>query len=362
MTLCPAPIRACPQNAAGATARRCRMTEFLRRRPPSVLLALQGGGAHGAWTWGALDGLLAHGIRPAALSGTSAGALNAAVLASGWAQGGADGARQALADFWQALGELLPLGLLTVGQGEDTRLAPAARWMLQWATHWLSPYDTHPAELNPLRELLERHVDIQRLRHPSALPLIIATTDAGSGALHLVRNPRLDIEALLASACLPTLHHAVTLDGRTCWDGGFSANPALLPLIDAHPACDLMLIRLSPRDMGPAPREAAAIRHRMAEIGFASGLQRELQWLARLQADARAQWWPRGLAGRIHRMRWHVLDGGSALQRLAPDSRLLAHGPLLDSLRQSGHGEAGRWLQAHAAALGQRSTTPLLGL
>lgn len=328
-------------------------------RTSALLLALQGGGAHGAWTWGALEVLLQAGVTPAALSGTSAGALNAAVMASGWAQDGADGACQALSGFWQALGELLPLGLLTVGQGEDTRLAPMARWMLQWTTHWLSPYDTNPGGLNPLRELLERHVDIERLRHRSALPLVIATTDAATGGLHLVRNAGLSLDALLASACLPTLHHAVQIDGRTCWDGGFSANPALLPLIDAHPARDLMLIRLSPREMGPAPREAAAIRHRMAEIGFACGLQRELQWLARLQDDARQQWWPRGLAGRIHRLRWHVLDGGSALQRLAPDSRLLAHGPLLDSLRQSGRDEAGRWWQAHAGAIGQRATARL---
>lgn len=333
-----------------------------RHLPSGLLLALQGGGAHGAYTWGVLDALLEAGLQPAALSGTSAGAMNAAVLAHGWLRDGADGARQALADFWQALGALLPIGLLTVGEGDETRLLPMARWLLHWSAQWLSPYDTNPRGLNPLRDLLAQQLDVERLRAPDALPLVIATTDTASGRLRCLRNAELSLDALLASACLPTLHHAVALDGRPHWDGGFAANPALLPLIDAHPARDLLLVLLLPLQLGPEPRNAAQIRQRVGEIGFVSGLRQELQWLARLQHDAAEQWWPRGLAARVATLRWHCIDGGERLQRLAPDSRLIAHGPFLQQLCAAGRADGERWCAEHRSRLGRHGSVQLQDL
>ncbi len=231
-------------------------------REAPLSLALQGGGAHGAFTWGVLDELLAHGAHPIrAISGTSAGALNAAVLAHGWLDGGADGARAALAGFWTAVGTRLPFEWFTTGAGDAIGLTPAARAMLRWARH-LSPYQLNPMDLNPLRELLAEHVDFERLRRSSIVRLFIAATHANSGRLRVFRTREASVEAVLASACLPTLHHAIEIDGQPYWDGAYSANPALFPLIvmAAAPTCSSSR---SARSCTPA-RRAAFPRSRSA--------------------------------------------------------------------------------------------------
>ena len=327
-----------------------------------LLLALQGGGAHGAFTWGVLDALLEAGLPLAAASGTSAGAMNAAVLAHGLAEGGADGGRAALARFWTAIGRALPFELLTVGQGDSPRLVPMLRWAMQWSTQWLSPYDANPGGLNPLREVLQAQIDIERLRAPGALPLVIAATQANSGRLRCFGNRELSVDVLLASACLPTLHHAVLIDGEPYWDGGFSANPAIAPLLDASPARDLLLVPLVPWRLGDTPRSAGAIRHRVTEIGFSAGFLREMQWLAQLTAQGRQRLWPGGIEGRLAGLRWHIVDGLASLAALAPESRMIAHQPFLEALRDAGRRSAQDWLAQHRGTLGQRSSVDIVAL
>lgn len=323
-------------------------------------LALQGGGAHGAFTWGVLDALLERGVhRIDAISGTSAGAVNAVALAQGWMQGGAEGARESLSKVWHAVGTQLPFDWLTVGQGDELALAPAARAMLHW-THYLSPYQLNPLDLNPLRELLCQHIDFERLRRASPIRLYIAATHANSGRLRLFRRQQLSVDAVLASACLPTVHHAVEIDGEPYWDGGYSANPALFPLIaDGRPA-DLLIVMLSPLAHAHTPRSAAEIRERALEIAFNATFLREAQLLAEAQAVARRSWWPAGvLDRRLKRLRWHVIDAEGPLGRLRSETKLIAHLPFLQRLHEEGRKQALAWLEGPGRLAGKRSSADL---
>src|SRR5690606_284113 len=202
-----------------------------RRAPaeaPLVSLALQGGGAHGAYTWGVLDRLLEAGIRIEGISGTSAGAMNAVALAHGWTAGGADGARAALDDFWQAVGDSVPfhVDMLTrINSTADSALPPPMNVMMGFM-RLFSPYQLNPFDLNPLRDVVRAQFDFERLRRECSLKLFIAATTVRTGKVKLFHTAELSESALLASACLPTLHHAVEIDGEHYWDGGFTANPA----------------------------------------------------------------------------------------------------------------------------------------
>ena len=326
-------------------------------RRPRLALALQGGGAHGAFTWGVLDALLEREeIDITALSGTSAGAFNAVLLAHGLLEGGRDGARNALAHFWQTLGSQLPFEWLTQGEGASTALTPAARLWLQWS-QLVSPYQRAPTEADPLRELLEASVDFARLRGQRGLALFIAATHADSGRLRIFRTPELNADAVLASACLPMISKAVQIDGQAYWDGGYSANPALFPLIDETDASDLLLVLLSPRDFGALPQTPDAIRRRAMEIGFNAAFLREMAALARARVAAERGLWR---WGRQARLLWHLIDGDGTLGALSQDSQLIAHRPFLEHLRDAGRAQAQAWLAQHAATLGQRSSLDLV--
>jgi NTE family protein len=334
-------------------------TPWSRRAPLS--LALQGGGAHGAFTWGVLDALLAHGAHPVrAISGTSAGAINAVVLAHGWLDGEAEGARSALARFWSAVGTRLPFEWFTSGAGDAFGFTPAARALLRWTRH-LSPYQLNPMDLNPLRELLTEHVDFERLRRSSAVRLFIAATHANSGRLRLFRTREATVEAVLASACLPMLHHAVEIDGQPYWDGGYSANPALFPLIVDADCADLLIVTLSPLVHAGTPRTASEIQERAVDIAFNATFLREARLLGEAHAIARRSWLAVGeLDRRLKRTRFHLIDAHDQLGAMAPETRLIAHLPFLERLRDLGSGRAQAWLAQHGSALGRRSSVDLL--
>jgi NTE family protein len=324
------------------------------RRPPPIKLALQGGGAHGAYTRGVLDALLEHADtapHPAAASGASAGAMNAVLLAHGLLDGGAAGARAALARFWHAVADGgAPFAWLLDGDGDNPGWHPASRAWLQWTTQHFAPAQFNPLALNPLRDILRAQVDFERLRtHHDALPLFVSTTEADSGRLRLFRNAELSVDVLLASACLPTLHHTVLLDGRPHWDGAYSANPALYPLVLDVPRTagdDTLLVLLAPLRHAALPQRADAIRERTVDIAFNSPLLRELRLLGDVQARTRAMaWWRRGpLEACVARQRWHLIDGGTDLGTLKRETRLIAHRPLLERLRDAGRAAALRWL------------------
>lgn len=335
------------------------MRAWFRHDVP-VSLALQGGGAHGAFTWGVLDALLEHGLGVAAISGASAGAMNAVVCAHGLATGGPEGARAALEAFWHAVADRMPP--LWHVPGDPPRLAPAGRALLAWA-RWLSPAQLNPMNVNPLREVLGAQVDFERLRATPGPALFVAATEARTARLALFRRTDLTLDALLASACLPTIAHPVVIDGCELWDGAFSANPPLWPLVREVEADDLLLVTLSPLAPQPLPTDAPGIAARTLDIGFAAPFLREARWLAEAQAEASAGGWGwlrGGLERRLVRLRWHLIDADAALAHLPGETRLLPEWEFLCRLRDQGRDCATRWWQAHHAALGRQSTIDAL--
>lgn len=322
-------------------------------------LALQGGGAHGAYTWGVLDALLEHTTQPLhAISGTSAGAVNAVVMAHGLLVDGREGARQALAAFWDALGRSVQWDASGLVHAAGDRLSPAGRLMLQWASMW-SPAQMNPLRIDPLADLLGRQVDFERLRGQRRLHLFIAATHANSGRLRIFGNDELTVDAVRASACLPTLQTAVTIDDEPYWDGGYSANPALFPLVHDAAADDVLVVMLSPWTLGERPDQPSEIRARAVEIAFNAAFLREMQWLAQSTALSQRAWWPGPLERRLRSLRWHLIDGHDDLSSLPSESKMLAHPQLLLRLRDAGRDRALQWLDRHGSDLGRRSSADL---
>jgi NTE family protein len=324
-------------------------------------LALQGGGAHGAFTWGVLDALLERGVPMAGLSGASAGAINATLVAHGLAEGGMDGARTALDRFWRATAQSLPAAahLPPSEPGDAPTASPLTQWLMQW-TQWLSPVQLNPWNLNPLRESLREQIDFERLRATPGPALLVAATDASTGQLRLFRRHTITLEGLLASTCLPTIAQPVLIDARAHWDGAFSANPVLWPLLREAQAHDLLLVTLSPLSSVPVAEDAPGIARRINEIAMTASFLREARLIAELQAEARAHWWARwmsvGLNARLCRLRWHWIGGGEVLADLPGESRLLPEAQFVLGLRDRGREHTAAWWAAHAGKLGRRSS------
>jgi NTE family protein len=335
---------------------------FRRPTPLAVSLALQGGGAHGAFTWGVLDALLERGVPIAAASGASAGAMNAVVLAHGLMQGpqhgASEAARSALHDFWHAVAERVPP--LWHVPGDPPQLSAGASAMLAWS-RWLAPAQMNPLNLNPLRDVLAAQIDFERLRASRGMALFVAATEVARGRMTLVRRAEITLDALLASAALPSIAHAVALDGRAHWDGAFSANPALWPLVREVDADDLVLVTLSPLGEAAQPSSAQAIAARAGEIAFHAPFLREARWLAELHADARARPWPRwGTDRRLARLRWHLLDADDTLAELPGSTRLVPDWAFVQRLRDAGRARVARWFEEHGTAVGRRSSIDAL--
>jgi NTE family protein len=331
-------------------------TRLPGRGSVALNLALQGGGAHGSFTWGVLDALLEDGRWDfRALSGSSAGAINAVLLAQGLQQGGADAAREQLQHFWTRLATCMPASAATHAAADAGPASPL-RLALQW-TQVLSPYQFNPLDLNPLRDLLEAIVDFDRLRQCNMPQLYIAAAHAGSGQLRLFRNAELTLPALLASTCLPNVHRAVEIGEQPYWDGGFAANPALLPLIFDERCADTLLVLLSPLHLGGAPRSAEGIRARMVDLAFGGPLGRELQLLREARRRLSGRLWPLGrLERRLMRSRLHCVDAGDQLRELGEHSRWAIGLGLFHRLRDQGRERAQRWMREHGAAVGRRAT------
>ena len=324
-------------------------------------LALQGGGAHGAFTWGVLDALLEQRANPiVAVSGASAGAMNALLLVHGLLEGGTEGARATLAKFWSALGHSVPWDAWGLVTGDGSQLSAPAQWMLRWAQS-MSPAQANPMRMNPLRDLLARSVDFERLRSQTRIALHIAATHANSGRLRVFGNRELSLDAALASACLPSLHHAVEIDGEPYWDGGFSANPPVMPLLRTPGTLDVMVVMLSPWRLGDTPSSAESIRERTMEIAFNATFLGEMRLVAEATELAQHAWWPGTFERRLKRAHWHLIDGGEHLATLPSSSKLIAHSALLQRLHDAGRARALSWLQDHGAAIGRRSTLDLIG-
>jgi NTE family protein len=306
-------------------------------------LALQGGGAHGAFTWGVLDRLLeAPDLDIGRISGTSAGALNAAALVTGYVRGGREGARRQLALLWQKVAEagfpltflLLPLRKPGMGIWDD-------------ALPLLSPYQAHPLGLSSLRYILAQVVDVAALRQADAPPLFVNAVNVHTAQTHVFRPEALSIDALMASACAPLLFPAVEIDGQAYWDGSYGANPMLWPLYEDTLDRDILLVELTPLDRAETPLSAKNILNRINEVAAINGLLSELRAADRRRRHAG------GATLRFHGL--SLPDEVSRLQAEPSIKRTVAL-ELFETLRQTGHAACDRWLAAHGDAVGVRSS------
>ncbi|MFM9865413.1 MAG: patatin-like phospholipase family protein [Micropepsaceae bacterium] len=339
--------RVSPQAERGAAV----LIPFARKRAPrTVVFALQGGGAHGAFTWGVLDRALEEGLNIEAISGASAGAINATVLASAHAQGGAPYARTRLAAFWQTLAQvarlspLRPSTLEAVAFGRDLELSATAI-MRDMLSRVVSPYQFNPLDVNPLRQILGDFVDVKALRTPNAIRLLIAATNAETGAARLFTNEELTLDVLLASACLPQVSQAVKLDDGHYWDGGYSSNPPLLSLIERTGANDVVLVRLNPASDRGLPVTAPKIQTRLNRVVFDAPLKRELDELDRLRrvtVESGAQ--RSALGRRLSGMRLHEIGEDALMNEVGGASQNHPDARLIELLHREGRASCKRWL------------------
>jgi len=332
----------------------------LDREPLLIDLALQGGGSHGAFTWGVLDRLLQDPwLRIDAISGTSAGAMNAAVLADGWTKGGASGARAALDAYWDRVASAAVFSPL-----QRTPLDRAlGRWTLDHSPVFIgfdlmarvvSPYTLNPHGFNPLEKILDESIDFARLTQ-SPIKLFVTATNVRTGRGRIFRNAEITPDVLLASACLPTLFQAVEIDGEAYWDGGYAGNPTITPLIRESNAQDTILVQINPRERPGTPRSASEILNRLNEVSFNATLMKELRMIALLRqvADPGSGEGARWAGMRMHRVMTEMMTD------LGYSSKLNAERAFLQMLRDEGRRAAGAFLDAHADDLGQRSTADL---
>lgn len=339
-----------------------------RRKPAAeqpIDLALQGGGSHGAFTWGVLDRLLEdETLAFDGASGTSAGALNAAVLATGLAEGGREGARRALTAFWHDIADQQSpygscFGAWPVAPGGNLG-AFNLDWnpFYAWSTQFLrsfSPYQFNPLGTNPLRQVLQRHVRPHALKK-GPLSLYVTATAVRTGQPRVFTRHDLSIDALLASACLPQLFRAVQIDGQAYWDGGYSGNPAIWPLIYGTGALDVLLVKINPLVRPELPDTAEEISDRINEITFNAGLIGEMRAIAFVQKlvdQGRID------PGEYKHLRLHMVADEEGLAPLHPSSKLNTDRRFLDALFELGRTAAARWLTAHRADVGRRSTLDL---
>jgi NTE family protein len=335
----------------------------------TITLALQGGGSHGAFTWGVLDRLLEdERIEIEGISGSSAGAMNAAVLAYGFTIGGRDGARRALKNFWTGIASKAPFNSVPDYLHTPDNLAaqsdlPAAYKALLPLLRFFSPYQFNPLDINPLRDILSKQIDFGRLREECRIKLFIAATQVSTGTLKLFRNKQLTLDVLLASACLPALHHAVEIDGEAYWDGGLTANPPLFPLLHKCVARDVLVVLLHPQPHRKIPTTAGEIWHRLTEMSFSSTFFTELEGVRLAQREARRGWFSFGrLEQRLKHLNMHVIESQELMSQLSMHSKLNAHPAFINGLHDEGRMRAGAWLEENFEQLGVRSSFSLARL
>ncbi len=335
----------------------------------AINLALQGGGSHGAFTWGVLDALLEDGrLQLEAISATSAGSLNAVALADGLRKGGknpADGARQALTDLWRAVanaGRLNPLQppwldafMRGVQQSAQMEWSPPHLWataMLQM----FSPYQLNPLNLNPLRQSVQAQVDFEALQQSSPVKLFLSATNVETGKIRVFSGAEISLDAVLASACLPTLFQAVEIGGEHFWDGGYMGNPAIFPLIYESVAADVLIVHVNPILRRGVPRSSAEIANRVNEISFNSSLMREMRAIAFVTSLIdRGKLQPED----ARRMRIHSIRCDELMAAQAVESKIDTAWPYLTELRDAGRQQACAWLDEHYAKVGAESSVDI---
>lgn len=330
------------------------------RKP--VNLALQGGGAHGALTWGVLDRILEDGrLAIVGVSGTSAGAMNAAVLADGYERGGAETARAALHDFWKAV-------------SDAALLSPIRRslWDKMWGRHSLdyspgylfmenlsrmfSPYELNPLDINPLRDIVTERIDFDKVNSCRHMHVFVTATNVRTGRPRIFGQGEVSVDSVMASACLPQMYPAVEIDGEAYWDGGFSGNPALYPLVNSLETPDVVVVQINPMVRREVPRTARDIINRVNEVSFNSSLIKELRTLAMVERIVAEKGLDLGPLGHTY---LHMIHLDEEVEDLSASSKLNAEWGYLQLLFERGRAGASRWLEEHYDAIGARSTLDL---
>ena len=320
-----------------------------------INLALQGGGAHGAFTWGVLDRLLEDGrFEIEGISGTSAGAMNAAALVDGFHAGGAEGARTRLRAFWEAV-------------ADHGRMAPPLRTPLDmWLGNWslansplllyqnmlrnvFSPYDLNPFDVNPLKDIVEEVVDFANVNACDSIKLFVAATNVWNGKVRVFDNREIDVDPVLASACLPTVFKAVEIDGVPYWDGGYMGNPVLFPFIYETETDDVVLIQINPIERTETPRTSQEIANRIDEITFNASLLREfraIEFVRRLIEEGRLP------EDEYRALRLHRVEAPAELLALSASTKQNAEPGFVDHLFDLGRRSADQWLEGDAVKVG----------
>jgi NTE family protein len=318
-------------------------------------LALQGGGAHGAFTWGVLDQLLLdEEIEISWMSATSAGAFNAVAVAHGLSTRGRDTARKTLEAIWTEVE--------SAGVPDLMRLNPLLSSLVRKASPLgvFSPYTFNPLGFDPLRNILKKHIDFEAIRANKSLNIMIAATDVETGRARIFQRDEISADVVLASACLPTLHHAVMIDGRAYWDGGFSANPDLLNMAAESPVSDTLLVLLNPVRAPEVPRTASSIEERVSTITFNQALLRDIDTIVRAQGMNAGWFAPRNTAmARLKAHRFHLIEAGHHTSELGADSKVIPDREVLRQLYHGGLLEAERWMSANKSAVGKQATVNL---
>jgi NTE family protein len=308
-----------------------------------VNLALQGGSAHGAFTWGVLDRLMEDPrIEVEGVSATSAGAMNAAVMAHGLTTGGRKGAREALEEFWHGVARVsAPFGALH---------------LFEIVSRFLSPYQLNPFNYNPLHQLIRQVINFERLRQGSAIKLFLSATNVGTGKIKVFTDKEITADCVLASACLPFLYQAVEIDGEHYWDGGYMGNPALFPLIYSCESQDILIVHVNPIERPDKPTSAREIMNRVNEISFNSSLMREMRAVAfvtKLIDDGKLS------QNDAKRVLVHSVCADDVMRGLGAASKLNADGAFLRQLCALGRQRAKIWIDRHFEDLGSRSTVDI---
>jgi NTE family protein len=332
----------------------------IKRAPVLVDIALQGGGSHGAFSWGVLDRLLEEPwLQIEGISGTSAGAMNAAVLVHGHQRGGFDGARAALETFWRRVSDAARFspfqrGPMDVLLGRWTLDSSPIYVAMDLMSRLVSPYDLNPRGVNPLRDILAEQIDFHVLAQ-SPINLFVTATNVRTGRGKVFKNADITPDVLLASACLPTMFQAIEIDGEAYWDGGYSGNPTLSTLIRETKARDTILIPINPIERVPPPRSASEILNRLNEVSFNAVVLKELKMMALLRkvadpGDGEGRLWA---TMRVHMVRNDILN------ELGASSKVLAEWGFFEFLHKEGRKAAETFLEVHAKDLGKRSTLDL---
>jgi len=327
-----------------------------------IKVALQGGGSHGAFTWGVLDRLLAEPrLEIEAVVGTSAGAMNAAVLVDGLVRGGPERARQELQKFWEDIADLAALSPLQpslldrmLGLG-NMDFSPS--WHVADVLNKVfSPYELNPAALNPLQKLLEEAVDFEQLRQGTEPALFVSATNVMTGRLRVFARHEVTVATIMASACLPMMFHAVEIDGQHYWDGGYCGNPPIFPLIYMGGGPDILIVQLNPINIPDVPKDVRSIIDRVNTLSFNSSLMREMRMIkfvtdlidrGELSQD------------RFLRIYIHTIDAEKELSALNASSKFNADKEFLHQLHALGVARADAFLAAHFDDIGNRSSTDI---